>query len=223
VAASDLGREGRDDGYERILADFDKATLDQVLEHYKFGLRVLPAPPRPEMAERIPPAILRHAIRLCSEEYEYTIVDMCSSYTESDMQLLDMATRIVVVLKPEMSSIRNTTVFMDYARQFGWKRKLVMVLNRADSNRFTRISQAAVEQHLGCPVIPIPSSGLVPQAASESRTLWEVFPTSKVADALRILLDTIDGPSEEALVAKNGFAKNIIGRLGPKRVASVTS
>lgn len=200
---------------DQALEAFDARLLDEILHSHPSGMKVLPAPPRPEMAEGIHPKVFARAVELCWSQFDYTIVDMRSSYSEAEIQLLDTATRIIVVLKPEMSCIRNTTLFLDYAVQFGWKDKLLMVLNRADSNRFTQISQAAVEQHLAAPVIPVVSSGTVPQAASEGKSLFEAYPDSKVTASLNGLVDIVDGQVEQPTRPQRRFPKLLPGRLIP--------
>ena len=206
-----------DERCELSLTSFDQKLLEEVLHHHPSGLRVLPAPPRPEMAERIPPAVFRQAVELCRRRFEYTIVDMCSSYSDAEIQLLDAATRIVVVLKPEMSCLRNTTLLLDYAAQFGWRDRVLLVLNRADSNRFTQISRDTVEQHLGASVIPVISSGTIPQAASEGRPVIESHPDSKVAASLRGLVEAIDGQTRESSPSIRGLRGLFAGRFTTRR------
>ena len=212
-----------DDQCDIALGNFDQRLLQEILHVHSSGIHVLPAPPRPELAERIHPAVFQRAVELARREFEYTIVDMRSAYSEAEIQLLDVATRIIVVVKPEMSCLRNTTLFLDFASQFGWKDKLLLVLNRADSNRFTKISPEAVEQHLGVQAFPVVSSGMVPQAACEGRTVMQSYPASKVSVSLRGLIDIIDGPLEDERPAQRGLRRLLPGRLSFGKGANVTN
>ena len=205
----------------RALASVDQKVVDQILFRHPSGVRVLLAPPRPETVERIPHALMRRAIDVCRSAYDFTIVDMPSSYSEAEIELMDAANRIIVVLKPEMSSLRNTALYLEYAESFGWRDKLVFVLNRADSGRFTKISREDVEKHLGRATIPIISSGIIPQAVSEGCVVVTRYRGTKVAQGFEQVLDRVEG-RDEAVECPPKPKRRFLGLLGrrvPVRVA----
>lgn len=209
---------------EQALGAFDTRLLNEVLHTHSSGVRILPAPPRPEMAERIHPAVFNRAVELAWRQFDYTLVDMRSAYSEAEIFLLDQSTRIVLVIKPEMSCLRNATLFFDYASQFGWKDKVLLVLNRADSSKVTHITREAVEKHLGCPSIPVLSSGLIPQSACEGRPLLEAFPGSKVAATLHDLVEIIDGViADETKDKHDQSIRRLWPGIGLKRGSRVTN
>jgi len=193
----------------------DSKVLDQILFKHPSGISILLAPPRPETAERIPHSLMRKAVDICRRNNDFTIIDMPSSYSEAEIELMDIATRIVVVLKPEMSSLRNTNLFLEYAESFGWKDKLILVLNRADSERFTKISREQVEKHLGRPTVAIVSSGAIPQAVSEGAVVLTKYRGAKVAQGFEQVLNIVDGGAEvEAKASRSLFG--LLGRRLPR-------
>lgn len=203
----------------RSIASVDSQAMDQILFKHPSGVQILLAPPRPETAERIPHVLLKRAVEICRQSFDYTIIDMPSSYSEAEIGLMDAATSIIVVLKPEMSSLRNTALFLEYAESFGWKDRLIFVLNRADSNRFTKISREDVERHLGCATVPILSSGTIPQAVSEGAVVVTRYPGTKVAAGFEHVLNMIDGQKGSPETAKRPF----LGIFGRGRVAPAPS
>jgi MinD-like ATPase involved in chromosome partitioning or flagellar assembly len=203
----------------KAVQQVDADLVDQLLFRHPTGVRVLLAPPRPEMAEQIPRSLLKRAVEVCRQTYEYTVIDMPSSYSEGEIGLMDAATRIIMVLKPEMSSLRNTALFVEYAESFGWRDRLIFVLNRADSNRFTKISREDVERHLGCVTVPILSSGTIPQAVSEGSVVLTRYPGNKVAAGFEQVLNLIDGESGSPEKTKKPF----LGLFGRNRAITAPS
>jgi len=193
--ASLLGLPGEDrqDAFRRAQEGINGRLLDQILFRHASGLRILAAPEQPEQAARIPLTLLRRAITACCQAFDYTLVDLPAliqrtdddPLTELEWDLLEASTSIVFVLKPERASLRASEQFMDEAVRHGWERKLLLVLNRADTSRLTGVTREEVEVRLGHSTLPICSSASVLQAATEGGVVLTRFPNSKVAEGFR--------------------------------------
>ena len=130
------------------MAGGDPESLDQVMVSHSSGVKVLLAPPSPEMAELITTAYLRRVLELLRDGSDLVIVDSWPWFHETTLSLLDISDVIVALLTLELTNIKNMRLFLEVADQLGYPReKIKLVLNRADTA--FGIRTADVERSLG--------------------------------------------------------------------------
>jgi pilus assembly protein CpaE len=123
-------------------------SLDTFMMTHSSGLSVLLAPPSPELAETVTPAIAKRALEVLRGRYDLVIVDCASSFSDATLAILDIADTIFTVLTLEITSIKNMRLFLEVADQLGYPDdKVQLVLNRADSALGIRV--ADVEHSIG--------------------------------------------------------------------------
>jgi len=118
-----------------------------VVDHTS-GVRVLLAPPSPEMAETITPVIVKQVLDLLRHNHDLVVVDCTSFFNDTTLAILDSADVILTMLSLEITSIKNMRLFLEVAEQLGYESgKVRLVLNRADSTLGIRV--ADVEHSIG--------------------------------------------------------------------------
>ena len=123
-------------------------SIDTFVINHSAGIRVLLAPPSPEMAELITPSGVRRVLEALRREHDLVIVDCTSSFNDTTLAILDAADTIVTVLSLEITSIKNMRLFLEVAEQLGYERgKIRLLLNRADTTLGIRVTD--VEQSIG--------------------------------------------------------------------------
>lgn len=123
-------------------------SLDTFVIGHSTGLRVLLAPPSPEMAELVTATAVRRVVEALRARHDLVVVDCPPAFGETTLAVLDAADTILAVLTLEITSIKNIRLFLEVAEQLGYERdKLVLVLNRADSTLGIRVSD--VEHSIG--------------------------------------------------------------------------
>jgi pilus assembly protein CpaE len=123
-------------------------SLDTFVVTHSSGIKVLLAPPSPEMAELVSPAGLRRAIDGLRMRHELVIVDCPSTFNDSTLAVLDAADLVLTVLSLEITSIKNMRLFLEVADQLGYEKgSIQLVLNRADSTLGIRVTD--VEHSIG--------------------------------------------------------------------------
>lgn len=123
-------------------------SLDTFVVSHSSGLRVLLAPPSPEMAELVTATGVRRVLDALRARHDLVVVDCPPTFNETTLAILDAADAILAVLTLEITSIKNIRLFLEVADQLGYEReKLVLVLNRADSTLGIRVSD--VEHSIG--------------------------------------------------------------------------
>jgi pilus assembly protein CpaE len=118
-----------------------------VLDHAS-GVRVLLAPPSPEMAEHITPTIVKQVLDALRQSHDLVVVDCTAFFNDTTLAILDAADVILTMLSLEITSIKNMRLFLEVADQLGYETdKVRLVLNRADSTLGIRV--ADVEHSIG--------------------------------------------------------------------------
>jgi len=129
-------------------AGADIESLDTFLINHSAGIRVLLAPPSPEMAELITPNGTKRMLEALRQTHDLVIVDCMSSFNDTTLAILDMADTVLTMLSLEITSIKNIRLFLEVAEQLGYgSDKVRLVLNRADSSLGIRV--ADVEHSIG--------------------------------------------------------------------------
>jgi pilus assembly protein CpaE len=123
-------------------------SLDTFVINHSSGIRVLLAPPSPEMAELVTPRVIRRVLEVLRARSDLVVVDCPAAFSDSTLAILDTADVILTVLTLEITSIKNMRLFLEVADQLGYPPgKMELVLNRADSALGIRV--ADVEHSIG--------------------------------------------------------------------------
>lgn len=123
----------------------DSASVHQLMVKHESGLSVLSSPSEIERVETLSSDIIIDAISACAADFDHVIVDTASSFDETNLQILELADRVLLVTTPEVGATYNTSRFVALAQKLGYRDKLMLVLNRSESG----IKPDAVEKNLG--------------------------------------------------------------------------
>jgi pilus assembly protein CpaE len=123
-------------------------SLDSFVINHSAGVRVLLAPPSPEMAELVTPSGIKKVLEGLRHDHELVVVDCTAYFNDTTLAILDSADIILTMLSLEITSIKNMRLFLEVAEQLGYESgKVRLVLNRADSTLGIRV--ADVEHSIG--------------------------------------------------------------------------
>jgi pilus assembly protein CpaE len=123
-------------------------SIDTFVINHSSGVRVLLAPPSPEMAELITPSGVKRVIEALRRKHDLVIIDCTSWFNDTTLAILDAADAVLTILSLEITSIKNMRLFLEVADQLGYEQnKIKLVLNRADSTLGIRV--ADVENSIG--------------------------------------------------------------------------
>lgn len=147
------------------LDDADPDLLHAITIPHTTGIRLLAAPPSPEMADLVSVQHLEKIVAVAKQRYEYIVIDVGSRLDDVALFFMDKADRICVLLTPDIPAIRNVRLFLDVAQGLQYREdKILLVLNRAPIRG--GINAEAIQRHLRLPiVVDIPDSPRVAQTA----------------------------------------------------------
>ncbi|MCE1254752.1 MAG: response regulator [Anaerolineae bacterium] len=114
--------------------DLDPEVVEGVLiKHAASGLRVLPAPPKPEMAEKTNGEQFAKMLKFLRGIYSYVVVDTASYLTEFVQSAIEVADIIVLITTQDIPSIKNSSLFLSLVDAVGINRqKIIFVMNKYD-------------------------------------------------------------------------------------------
>lgn len=138
------------------IADLDQDLIEEILFTHSSGVRVLLAPPRPEMAELVTAEHIGVIVAKLRAMFDYIVVDTMPSFQDVMLAILDAADKILVLSTPEITALKNMKLFLETTEALGYPQsKLMLVINRMDSSGGISIAEieANVNQKVSCGVV----------------------------------------------------------------------
>ena len=102
----------------------DDDLVDTTLINHSTGIKVLLAPPSPEMAELITVEHIRRMMGRLRDTNDFVIVDLWPHFNDVSLALLDMSDVILTILTLEITNIKNIRLFLEVAEQLGYGDRL---------------------------------------------------------------------------------------------------
>lgn len=132
----------------REMAGGDLETLDSTMVDHSTGVRVLMAPPSPEMAELVTPDHVSKIIGALRATHDLVVIDCAPQLGDVTLAFLDQSDVVLTVLTLELTNIKNIRQFLALVDQLGYpENKVQLLLNRADSGYGIRLQD--VESSIG--------------------------------------------------------------------------
>lgn len=198
------------DAADRLDAD----TLEEMLAVGPAGVRVLLAPMSPELADLVTAEHVRSLLAELRKLYDFTVVDVSSHLGEVSLQVMETASRIIVVTALTIPAIKDARLTLKVLESLNVDPERVMlVVNRADG--YSDFNKDAIEQNLRVPVAgQIPYDPRVVGEALTRGTLFaETQPEAEISRALRELVSRLV-PQEQPALAGTDKAKRRRGLFG---------
>jgi pilus assembly protein CpaE len=176
--------------------DPDLFALPKAVVPHPSGASVLLRPPDPLSVEKIKLRNFVESIERYRSLYEHVIVDCSASLDELNLDLLESASRILLVVTPEMGALHNTARFLGLAKRLGHTSKISLVLNRSNSG----ISSDDLQRTLGIPVAcGVVSAGrMMLDAVNEGTTLFASDPMrrERITQDLASIVELVAGRAQ---------------------------
>jgi pilus assembly protein CpaE len=128
--------------------ELDNDLLNIILSPHPSGIKVLAAPASPELAETIGGAELKKLLALMVRNFDYVILDTWRYLDDIVLATIDVADRIMLVLTPEIPSIKGTKQFFEVAEALEIPvEQIDLVLNMVIPRDGIRADQLANSMH----------------------------------------------------------------------------
>ncbi len=133
--------------------EMDQSVVESVLTAHSGGIKVLLAPPRPEMADLVLVEHVQRILEHLKKHFDFVVVDTWTSLHDTVLTAMDVADLIILLTTPDIPSLRNVKLFFEVSEQLGYpSAKITLVLNKSDPRR-SRIRASDIEESLKHPVL----------------------------------------------------------------------
>jgi pilus assembly protein CpaE len=126
----------------------DAELLDDILFTHSSGVRVLLSPPTPQEAETVTAEHVRATLAVLAQMADYVVVDTRPGFDDTMLTVMDASERLLLLLSMEMTTIKDTTQFLEIAALLGYPQdRIQLVLNRM--NTYSGIPTRDIAENLG--------------------------------------------------------------------------
>lgn len=189
----------------------DAASLSAALLPHPSGAFILAAPPRPEDAAAVSPALTARVIDLASTMFDHVIVDCPPYTTEHVLNVLDVADTVALLCVPDVASVKNTAIALEVLNELNFAGRVSLVINHAGDK--VGITSADIAHALAQPVdCEIPSSLDLPMASNTGRLLVTWQPKHPISSSIRTWAGTLSAKPN------SGGTRELVGDTAPARV-----
>jgi pilus assembly protein CpaE len=195
-------------------ADATAQVLNQYFVQHRSGINILAAPLAPEDAEIVRADTVRLTLNLSRDAFDYIVVDTASTFSETTLIALEMASTIVVPLTPDMAALKSAVAT-----------KRILGAVRIPENRVRYVlnsivpraglSKDQVESSLQTSVSQIPHAGsLFINAANQGMPATAALKPTGAARAIVDIARTMCEPEEvEPVQEQEASSRLPIGKL----------
>jgi pilus assembly protein CpaE len=186
---------------ERI-TELDNDLVGSVVAAHTSGLKVLVAPPRPEMAELVTEEHIKKLFQALRLMYDFIVIDTASSLNDVNLAMLDIADKIVLVTQQNLPSLKNASRFLNLSEGLDYRPDKVMLVVNHNSSK-VNISIKDINDSLKRPVVgSIPEDEAAYTAADQGRPLvsgpWQKRPAAAAITQLsRLIIERLTEEDEE--------------------------
>jgi pilus assembly protein CpaE len=141
-----------------------EVVRDVLITHKTSGVKLLPAPPKPEYADDISGDQFRKILKYLRMMFSYIIVDASSALNDVVLAAFDESDVVVLITTQDIPAIKNTRLFLDLAGVLEIERnRIIFVMNRFDKR--IGITTEKIGENLKCEfsnVIPLEEKIIIP-------------------------------------------------------------
>ncbi|MCB0167419.1 MAG: response regulator [Anaerolineae bacterium] len=107
--------------------------VNEILMAHNSGLKLLLAPPQPQLADMVAPAMMKDIVASLKNDFKMVVVDTHHHLNDMTLSFLEMADIILVVTTPELPAIKSVKLFLELAEQLHLSADHIkIVVNRAN-------------------------------------------------------------------------------------------
>ncbi|WP_316571126.1 AAA family ATPase [Neobacillus sp. YIM B06451] len=121
----------------------DEHRLEEYLSVHGSGVRVLPAPERPEYADLLTKEAVSKMADFLLMKHDFVVCDTGAGLNEHTLNLIEKADEILVVATLEMAAMKNTKLLLETLDILGLRDKVRVVLNRANMESVIKAEDGA--------------------------------------------------------------------------------
>ncbi|HLG70957.1 MAG TPA: response regulator [Chloroflexota bacterium] len=185
---------------ERTIADLvpvvdklDPELMRSFMSVHSSGLRVLPAPARPEDGEKVQPAHIRKILEVLTHTCDYVVVDTPRQLNDSIIATLDMANLVCLVASNQLTCLKSTKLCLGMLKSWRYTNdKVKLVMNQAHNGSSLPMNDAEVA--IDYPIFwKVPYDGHLVAASQWGKPFVHAQPGAKLSQNIAGLAQAVSG------------------------------
>jgi pilus assembly protein CpaE len=176
----------------------DRILFERSLVQHTSGIHLLASPLQFGDVEFVTPTGIRKALNLACSVFPYVVVDLDHNFHPEQVEVLQHADVVLLVLRLDFAALRNTRRTLDYLERLGVDRGRVrLVVNRSGQPR--EVPAAKAEEALGMKIFQsIPDEPkTINRANNYGVPVVLQSPSAKVAKSIAELATNVNGKHEK--------------------------
>ena len=172
----------------------DQGMFEQFFMQHPSGVAVLAAPSRMADIARVTGRGVRQTLAMARRAFPYVVIDVDRSFGDEQLEVLQQSDVLLLVLRPDFTSVRNTQRMLDVLRQLGVSSERVRLVANGYGLR-KQLSIGQMEQSLHMKIVhtvPFDASA-VGLTINKGTPLVLYLPRAKISRSLRDLSASVNG------------------------------
>jgi pilus assembly protein CpaE len=185
---------------ERTIADLvpvidklDPELMRGFMSVHASGLKVLPAPARPEDGEKVTAAHIRKILEVLSRTCDYVIVDTPRQLNDNTIATLDTANLVCLVASNQLTCLKSTKLCLGMLKSWRYTNdKVKLVMNQAHNGSSLPMSDA--EMAIDYPIFwKVPYDGHLVASSQWGKPFVQAQPGAKLSQNISGLAQAVSG------------------------------
>jgi pilus assembly protein CpaE len=176
------------------MSQLDRSMFERSLVSHACGLRLLAPPQSFGRVREVTAEGVRRSLILAKRLFPYIVLDLDHSFRDEQLQAMRLADTILVVLRLDFASLRNTVRTLDYLGQLEIRsEKLRVVVNRYGQPQEVPVAKA--EEALGVKIFHlVPEDAKTVNLANNNGVPAVIdYPSAKFAKSVTQLATIVNG------------------------------
>ncbi len=192
--------------------ELEFSLVNTYLVPHMSGLKILPAPLRPEEAEAITAGHTEEILKLLKKNFDYIIVDTPPLFNDLTLSVLELADDILLTFTRDLPAIKHVKTDLEVLETLRQSDKVRLVLNQSTLDYGIKISE--LEKRLNrSPAAILPyDEKTVLSSINKGHPLVLTQANSRIAQSIKSFAREFYLP-ESGLEAKENTKKSIVGRI----------
>lgn len=189
-----------------IVDKLDPELMRGFLSVHSSGLKVLPAPARPEDGERVTAAHIKKILEVLSHTYDYVVVDMPRQLNDNVIATLDASNLICLVASNQLTSLKSTKLCLGMMKAWHYTNdKVKLIMNQAHNGSSLPMNDA--EMAIDYPIFwKVPYDGHLVATSQWGKPFVHAQPSAKISQ-------NINGLAQAVSSSRTG-GRSFMGRKG---------
>lgn len=176
-----------------IIDKLDGELMRGFLTVHSSGVKVLPAPARPEDGERVGAAHIKKILEVLAHTFDYVIVDTPRQLNDNVLATLDLANLICLVASNQLTCLKSTKVCLGMMKSWHYTNdKVKLVMNQAHNGSSLPMNDA--EMAIDYPIFwKVPYDGHLVATAQWGKPFVDSQPSAKISQNVSALAQAVSG------------------------------